>query len=104
MHLLILISMKLILQHQCFWQVKNIYSNGVALSVLPNSFGGNISEPLMPTLYAGKTYYFAITAYTESEMAWHEVLTWATADMLNDPDGASGGDGIDFTSVQITWQ
>lgn len=96
--------MKLILQHQCFWQVKNIYSNGVALSVLPNSFGGNISEPLMPTLYAGKTYYFAITAYTESEMAWHEVLTWATADMLNDPDGASGGDGIDFTSVQITWQ
>ncbi len=52
----------------------NIYSNGVALSVLPNSFGGNISEPLMPTLYAGKTYYFAITAYTKSEIDFYAVF------------------------------
>lgn len=81
----------------------NIYSNGFVLSVLPNSFGGNISETLMPTLYAGKTYYFAITAYTESEMPWYDVFCWATADMYDDTaNGASGGEGVDFTSVQIT--
>ena len=81
----------------------NIYSNGYVLSVLPNSFGGDISETLMPTLYAGKTYYFAITAYTESEMAWYDVFTWATADMYDDSaNGASGGEGVDFTSVEVT--
>ena len=81
----------------------NIYSNGFVLSVLPNSFGGNISETLRTTLYAGKTYYFAITAYTESEMPWYDVFCWATADMYDDSaNGASGGEGVDFTSVQVT--
>lgn len=81
----------------------NIYSKGYAVLMLPNEFSGDILKNLTLTLHAGKTYYFAITAYTQSEVPWYDVLTWATADMYDDSaKGASGGEGVDFTSVQIT--
>lgn len=84
-------------------QGSNVFSRGFTILLLPNNFGGNISKTFSTTLQAGKTYLFRISAYTEAKMPWYDVFNWATSDMHSEASGASGGQGVDFTSIQITW-
>lgn len=84
-------------------QGSTVFSRGFAISLLPNNFGGNISTTFSTNLQAGKTYLFRISAYTKAKMPWYDVFNWATSDMHSELSGASGGQGVDFTSTQITW-
>jgi hypothetical protein len=82
---------------------RNVLERGFAITFLPNAFDDDIAENFTVTLQAGKTYIFWISAYTESEMAWYELFEWTLADMYSNPDGGSGEQGVDFASVQLTW-
>ena len=82
----------------------NINDRGVTFSMYPNPFYGNISKTLTTTLYGGKTYYFALSAYTEASASWQEGwFYFSTAKLQYGANGAPGGYGVDFTSLSLTY-
>lgn len=79
---------------------ENVLNKYLTLLPIPNTYSGTISKNLTVNLQAGKTYLFRLYGYTSASVENWEVFSNSTSNMWS---GGYGGNGVDFTSLQIRW-
>lgn len=79
---------------------ENVLNKNFTLLAIPNTYSGTISKNLTANLQAGKIYLIRLYGYTYAGVKYWEVFSNSTSNMWS---GGYGGNGVDFTSLQIRW-
>jgi hypothetical protein len=84
---------------------ETIAERGFSLLMLPNTVSGTIGggNSIQCNLQAGHTYLLRLKLYTSSEASisyWPPFVSWGLTDFDN---GGVDGQGVDYSSVNLTW-